>query len=86
MPDSLLYAESVETLMSRGAYDRLERARRCSTLMTLVGRADLAALAGLPNHTYSGGVEDLWVLAFFCLPTAIDLALPVTGVHDFCVD
>jgi len=37
--------------------------------------------------TFHGGVEELWILAIFCLPTAIDLVLlPVTGVHDLCVD
>ena len=36
---------------------------------------------------FSGGVEELWILAFFCMPTAIDIALlPITGVHDLCVD
>lgn len=39
------------------------------------------------SSTFHGGVEDLWVLAIFCLPSAIDLALlPVTGLHDLYVD
>src|SRR5687767_4975349 len=29
---------------------------------------------------FHGGVEELWVLAFFCMPTAIDIVLlPITG-------
>jgi len=37
--------------------------------------------------TFHGGVEELWVLAIFCMPTAMDFALlPVTGLHDLCVD
>ena len=37
--------------------------------------------------TFHGGVEELWILAIVCLPTAIDLALlPFTGVHDLCME
>ena len=39
------------------------------------------------SSTFHGGVEELLVLGIFCLPTVIDLVvLPVTGVHDLCVD
>ena len=54
------------------------------------GDGNLPAASSADAHSvphFRGGVEELWMLAFFCMPTAIDIALlPVTGVHDLCVD
>ena len=36
---------------------------------------------------FRGGVEELWMVGIIFMPTAIDIALlPITGVHDLCVD
>jgi len=81
------------TLVFRGdAVDRLQRPVEGGRTVELALTRDILDKAEhcsepLSASHYRGGVDELWVLGVFFLPTAIDIALlPVTGVHDICVE